>query len=116
MKYEIRRRSPFPRYVQQIFLETAAKWPGWQVETDKIRLKKFAGIMKKKGVKFGTMSAKERLRWANTLPNIAQEWAKRQDKKGLPGSAVLAAYMSEAIECRLLFHFYSICVQKQIQN
>lgn len=85
----------FPRHVREIFMETAAKWPGWQVATDKIRMKKFAGIMKKKGVKFGGLSPEERLRWANTLPNIATEWAKRQDKKGLPGSAVLAAYMGE---------------------
>ena len=87
--------NSFPRYVQEIFLETAKKWPGWQVATDKIRIKKFSAIMKKKGVKFGGLSAKERLRWANTLPNIAREWAARQDKKGLPGTAVLTAYMNE---------------------
>ncbi len=87
--------NSFPRYVQEIFRETAVKWPFWIVAADKIRTKKFAGIMKKKGVKFAALSAKERLRWANTLPNIATQWAKRQDAKGLPGSAVLAAYMSE---------------------
>ena len=29
------------------------------------------------------------------MPNIAKEWAERIDAQGLPGSAVLAAYMDE---------------------
>lgn len=85
----------FPRYVQEIFRDVAKKWPHWQVATDKKKLAKFSGIMKKKGVKFGEMSHKERLRWANAMPNISREWAKRQDAKGLPGSKVLAAYFGE---------------------
>ena len=51
--------------------------------------------MKKKGVKFGAMSDKERHRWAYAMPNIAKEWAVRQDKKGLPGSKLLTAYLGE---------------------
>jgi hypothetical protein len=27
------------------------------------------------------------------LPNVAQNWAKRQDQAGLPGSKMLAAWM-----------------------
>ncbi len=87
--------ASFPRYVKDIFRDVAQKWPHWQVAADKAKGAKFARIMKKKGVKFNKMAHKERLRWANTMPNISREWAKRQDKKGLPGSKVLAAYFSE---------------------
>jgi TRAP-type C4-dicarboxylate transport system substrate-binding protein len=33
--------------------------------------------------------------WAFALPNIAQEWAKAQDAKGLPGTPILKAWMDE---------------------
>jgi TRAP-type mannitol/chloroaromatic compound transport system substrate-binding protein len=85
----------FPRHVKKIFSEVAVDWPRMIVRTDAKKLAKFSGIMKKKGVKFSVMSRKEKLRWANSMPNIAREWAKRQDAKGLPGSAVLAAYFGE---------------------
>lgn len=35
----------------------------------------------------------ERARWAAAMPNIAQNWARAQDAKGLPGSDVLRFYM-----------------------
>jgi len=31
--------------------------------------------------------------WADSLPNIAKEWAAAADANGLPGTDVLAAYM-----------------------
>ncbi len=39
------------------------------------------------------LSAEERARWVNALPNVPQEWAAQQDAKGLPGNEVLAAFM-----------------------
>jgi hypothetical protein len=41
------------------------------------------------------MPEAERKRWASMMPNIAQEWAERQEKRGLPGRAVLDAFMGE---------------------
>ena len=35
----------------------------------------------------------EQEKWAKALPNIAEEWADRADKAGLPGHKVLSAYM-----------------------
>lgn len=37
----------------------------------------------------------EQVKWANAMPNIAQEWATDLDKKGLPGTKALQAYMNE---------------------
>ena len=87
--------NKLPRFVKDIFLDLAVDWPKWQVVADKAKTKKFIGIMKKKGVKFSTLSPKERLRWVNAMPNVAMEWAARQDKKGLPGTEVMSSYLAE---------------------
>lgn len=41
------------------------------------------------------LPAEARSAWANSMPNIAQEWAKGLDAKGKPGSAMLSAYMDK---------------------
>ncbi len=41
------------------------------------------------------LSDEERAQWANAMPNIAQEWAKKLDSEGAPGSAMLKAYMEK---------------------
>jgi TRAP-type C4-dicarboxylate transport system substrate-binding protein len=38
----------------------------------------------------------ERKRWADTMPNIAKEWAAAMEKQGLPGNKALEALMAEA--------------------
>lgn len=53
------------------------------------------GIMTKDGVKVYDMPDAERKRWAAMMPNIAQEWADRQEKRKLPGRNVLKAFMDE---------------------
>ncbi|MFT7058843.1 MAG: TRAP-type C4-dicarboxylate transport system substrate-binding protein [Pseudorhodobacter sp.] len=44
------------------------------------------------------LSADQRQIWADTLPNIAQEWAQAAHAKGLPGTLVLKAYMDKMRE------------------
>jgi TRAP-type C4-dicarboxylate transport system substrate-binding protein len=41
-------------------------------------------------------SEAERLKWFSAMPNIAQEWVKTNEAKGLPAGAVLKAYMDAA--------------------
>lgn len=84
-----------PGYAQKIIREEAAKWPGYQNAADEQKEKKFLGIMKKGGVKFSTLPEEERKQWAAALPNIAQEWAKRLDERGQPGTELMNAYMNE---------------------
>jgi len=45
------------------------------------------------GMKYTRMSPEDQKAWAFGLPNLAQEWAKANDSKGLPGTPVLKAYM-----------------------
>ncbi len=45
------------------------------------------------GGKMIPISADERVRWANRLPNIAQEWAAGLEKNGIPGVEIVRTYM-----------------------
>lgn len=45
------------------------------------------------GGKVTELSAEDRNKWAQTMPNIAKEWAEEREKEGLPGKAILSAYM-----------------------
>jgi TRAP-type C4-dicarboxylate transport system substrate-binding protein len=47
----------------------------------------------KGGGKIVPVSLAERQAWAKALPNLAKEWAAAADKKGLPGTKFLGAYM-----------------------
>ena len=40
------------------------------------------------------MTADQRLKWANSMPNVAKDWAASLEAKGLPGNAVLKSYMA----------------------
>lgn len=41
------------------------------------------------------LSPETRAQWANSMPNIAVEWAKQLDSTGAPGSEMLKAYMDK---------------------
>ena len=84
-----------PAHARQIIREESAKWVGYQNALDAKKRTKFLAIMKQKGVKSSELSAAERGRWASTMPNIAQEWARRLDKRGHPGTRLMKAYMDE---------------------
>ncbi len=45
------------------------------------------------GAKISELSEQERSKWATVLPNIAMDWAKNLDGKGLPGTEVLTTYI-----------------------
>lgn len=62
-------------------------------------MQKLAGIFQKKmaaeGTKISTFPEAERKKWATTMPNIAQEWVKRNEARGFPAKKVLDAYMGK---------------------
>jgi len=84
-----------PGFAQQIIREESAKWVDALIRIDEKKVTKFAGIMKKQGVKFSKLPEAERKKWAISMPNIAKEWAARLDKKGLPGTKLMNNYMNE---------------------
>ena len=50
-------------------------------------------MMAKQGATISDFPAAERRRWANALPDIAGEWARGLEAKGIPAKALLAAFM-----------------------
>jgi TRAP-type C4-dicarboxylate transport system substrate-binding protein len=83
-----------PDEVKKAFGEGA---DAWAKENDKrIKAGSEAGRQrceKEYGLKVTDLAAADRKAWAMALPNVAQNWAKRQDQAGLPGSKMLAAWM-----------------------
>ncbi len=87
--------NKIPAHARQIIREEAADWTKYQNAVDFLKRSRFLGIMKKKGVKDSTLSESERRKWASIMPNIAQEWAHRLDRRGHPGTRLMTAYMDE---------------------
>jgi TRAP-type C4-dicarboxylate transport system substrate-binding protein len=83
-----------PDEVQKAFREGA---DAWARDNDKrIKAGSEAGRQrceKEHGFKVTDLSAADRKAWAFALPNVAQNWAKRQDAVKLPGTKMLAAWM-----------------------
>jgi TRAP-type C4-dicarboxylate transport system substrate-binding protein len=87
--------AKLPEHARKIIQDVAVEWVQKHTETDKQRLVDFTKQMVDKGLKISEMPFAERQRWARTMPNVAREWADNMDKQGLPGSAILTAYMDE---------------------
>ncbi len=87
--------NKIPKHARQIIREEAANWTKYQNAVDFLKRSRFLGIMKKKGVKDSTLPESERRKWASIMPNIAQEWAHRLDRRGHPGTRLMTAYMDE---------------------
>jgi TRAP-type C4-dicarboxylate transport system substrate-binding protein len=83
-----------PDEVKAAFREAASTWA---FETDRrIKTASNAGRQrceKENNLKVTSLSAEDRRAWAMAMPNVAQNWAKREDAAGLPGSKMLATWM-----------------------
>ena len=55
----------------------------------------FEANIVKEGGTVTAMPKEERARWASTMPNIAQDWVKRNEERGLPAGAVLKTYTAK---------------------
>ena len=84
-----------PGEVRKVLAEQAIRYRDHMGRVAMRRGRDSYGRYKAKGGKIVKLSAKDRSNWARTMPNIAKQWAARLDKKGLPGTALLKAYMSE---------------------
>jgi TRAP-type C4-dicarboxylate transport system substrate-binding protein len=98
-----KRWDGLPAEVKQVINEVI---PGYRSRAIKHYVTRGKGALKlvaTKGMKVHEMAFGERRRWAMSLPNIAQNWAKRTDKKGQPGSKVLKAYMDISRKSGVVF-------------
>lgn len=85
----------FPEEVKTAFLEAGEIY---RLKVSKA-LQGFAKTaeakMLEQGATQSSLTAEERARWAKALPNLATDWAKRAEAKGLPGEAILKAWMDK---------------------
>lgn len=84
-----------PAHARRIIREEAGRWSQYQTAVDLVKRSRYLGIMKRKGIGELTLSRSEREKWALLMPNIAREWADRLDRRGLPGTTLMTAYMDE---------------------
>jgi TRAP-type C4-dicarboxylate transport system substrate-binding protein len=86
--------NKLPDEVKAAFREAANTWAS---ETDRrIKAASEAGRQrceKEHNLKTSTLSDEDRRAWAFALPNVGQNWAKREDAAKLPGSKMLTAWM-----------------------
>lgn len=55
----------------------------------------FEAKMASAGTKIADFPKEQRAKWANTMPNIAQDWVKRNEERGLPANLVLKSYLDK---------------------
>jgi TRAP-type C4-dicarboxylate transport system substrate-binding protein len=83
-----------PEAARAILLEVGRDWTRAYAQAQTALASRRLEEMVKAGATLGELEPGERERWARTIPNVAQGWAKDLDRKGLPGTAVLEAYMA----------------------
>ena len=82
-----------PEYMQEIMVEVGKAY-GQKLAEE--QTKKAEAAIKGFEDGGGTVKAlpfEERVKWANTLPNIPMEWAKTMDEKGLPGTETVKGFL-----------------------
>jgi TRAP-type C4-dicarboxylate transport system substrate-binding protein len=57
------------------------------------KARQFLKVMAKQGAIVSVMPAAERARWVKLMPDLARDWVKRNEAKGLPARQVLSAFM-----------------------
>jgi TRAP-type C4-dicarboxylate transport system substrate-binding protein len=86
--------NKLPKDIQSIIIETASQAGLKFAEMNRSQI---AGIIKeitsKYGVDYYKLPWKEEVRWANALPDLAAEWIKIGESKGLPAKKVMKAYI-----------------------
>ena len=55
----------------------------------------FEANMVKEGATITPLPQAERMKWVSTMPNIAQDWVKRNEERRLPAGAVLKEYLAK---------------------
>ena len=84
-----------PPEVQNVLREVGVEYSKRVAETLTGLVGSFEQNMAKQGATISTLPAAERLKWAGTMPNIAQDWVKRNEERGLPAGQVLKTYLAK---------------------
>ncbi len=85
--------NKLPADMQAMFRKLGKEYGQLVVERVSANRTKFFGIIAKKGAKISVLSDAERKKWADSVPDIAGQWVKRIEAKGLPAKKLMHAYM-----------------------
>ena len=85
--------NSLPLHMRMMFRDLGRDYGRIQTDIVAAKVRQFLKIMAKQGAKISTLPAAERQKWIKGLPNIAGDWVKRNEAKGLPARKVLAAFM-----------------------
>ncbi|MBD5770276.1 C4-dicarboxylate TRAP transporter substrate-binding protein [Marinomonas colpomeniae] len=84
-----------PDEVKQVIQEVAVEYRDHIAEIAMDRAQESLDAYIAAGGTVVTMSQEARKEWADSMPNLAAEWAAGLDKKGEPGTEMLRAYMGK---------------------
>ena len=84
-----------PRAVRKVIHEVSSDYRDYTGKAAMNDAGKAYEKYKAKGGQIIQMSAAARANWAKSMPNIAKDWAAGLDKKGLPGTKLVRAYMDK---------------------
>lgn len=84
-----------PEEVRKVIHEVSAGYRDYTAKASIVDGEEAIGQFKAAGGEIVQISDEERTKWANTMPNIAKDWAAGLDKDGLPGTKMLNAYMDK---------------------
>jgi C4-dicarboxylate-binding protein DctP len=82
-----------PKEVQEVIHAVTADYRDYTAKAALADADEAYGEFKKKGGVIVQMSDDARKKWAMSMPNIAKDWAADLDKKGMPATQMLSAYM-----------------------
>lgn len=85
--------NSLPPYMQDIFKKLGQEYSDIHSNTIAEKAVLFTKLMAKQGAKVTNFPAAERRKWAEQMPNLAADWVKENEAKGLPAKAVMKAFM-----------------------
>lgn len=89
----LKKWKSFPKEIQDIILKVSDEFVMDLGKAMKEKGNQSMEVMRKAGTNIYQFPAEEKMKWANSLANIADEKAKEADKKGMPGTAVMRGYL-----------------------
>lgn len=96
LNFNLDKWNSLPDEVKQALTGAGGAWNKMQID----RLVGGTAAMRQRcekdfGMQYTRMDPQERLKWAKSMPNLAKQWAKEMNDKGLPGTQILSLYMDE---------------------
>ena len=82
-----------PLHMKIMFRDLGRDYGRIQTNIVAANVEKFLRIMAKQGATISEFPARERKRWLDGLPDLAGEWVKANEAKGLPAKKVLSVFL-----------------------